>query len=156
GGDLMATEFWASTVEGGYTLSGRKWLINNGSQGGFASVFAATAAEPSFSGFTLFLLDKRQRKVDALRRVPRVRTHGIRGADISGFECQGLQLPDSSVIGGPGRGYEITLKTLQISRTMCAALSLGAADTALRAALDFALGRRLFRDTVAAIPSARD
>src|SRR6185503_14801662 len=44
----------------------------------------------------------------------------------------------------------------QISRTMCAALSLGAADTALRAALDFALRRRVFGDTVSAIPSARD
>jgi alkylation response protein AidB-like acyl-CoA dehydrogenase len=157
GGDLMATEFRAAPCESGYLLSGRKWLINNGVRGGFASVFAATSTEPSFSGFTLFLLDRRSGAVaEGLSPLPRVRTHGIRGADISGFECRRLRAPESAVIGSAGRGYEITLKTLQISRTMCAALSLGAADTALRAALDFALRRRVFGDTVSAIPSARD
>ena len=80
---------------------------------------------------------------DPRGRYQRLRVHGPASAR-------------SAVIGSAGRGYEITLKTLQISRTMCAALSLGAADTALRAALDFALRRRVFGDTVSAIPSARD
>ncbi len=66
-----------------------------------------------------------------------------------------LPLAESCIMGAPGRGLELTLKTLQISRTMCAALSLGAGDTALRVALDFALERRIFGDTVANIPSAR-
>jgi alkylation response protein AidB-like acyl-CoA dehydrogenase len=155
GGDLMACEFRAISTEDGYLLSGRKWLINNGTRGGFASVFVATSGQPAFSAFTLFLLDRKSSNAQSLVPVPRVRTHGIRGADISGLECRNLRLPDSAVIGEVGRGYEITLKTLQISRTMCAALSLGAADTALRAALDFALRRKVFGDTVAAIPSAR-
>ncbi len=157
GGDLMASEFRAAADGGGYLLSGRKWLINNGTRGGFATVFAATSEQPSFAGFTLFLLDKRNPAVaQSLVPVPRVRTLGIRGADISGLACRNLPVPGSAVVGEAGRGYEITLKTLQVSRTMCAALSLGAADTALRAALDFALERRIFGDTVAGIPAARD
>ena len=155
GGDLMACEFHAVPSEDGYLLSGRKWLINNGTRCGFASVFAATSDQPSFAAFSLFLLEKKSSDGQSLSPVPRVRTHGIRGADISGLECRNFRLPGSAVIGQVGRGYEITLKTLQISRTMCAALSLGAADTALRAALDFALRRKVFGDTVAAIPSAR-
>ena len=157
GGDLMACDFRADAFGDGYRLSGRKWLINNGTRGGFASVFAVTGDPRSFGAFTLFLVDKNQPSVArSLKPVPRVRTHGIRGADISGLECRDLYVPASAVIGGLGRGYEITLKTLQISRTMCAALSLGAADTALRAALDFALCRKIFGGTVADIPSARD
>jgi alkylation response protein AidB-like acyl-CoA dehydrogenase len=156
GGDLLACEFAASRRAAGYALSGRKWLINNGSRGGTASVYARTG-EAGPSAFSLFLIDKRRLDdPDRFAPLPKVRTLGIRGADISGFECRDLPLPESAVIGTPGRGYELTLKTLQVSRTMCAALSLGAGDTALRAVLDFALHRRIFNDTVAGIPSARD
>jgi alkylation response protein AidB-like acyl-CoA dehydrogenase len=155
GGDLLACDFRAVPEGSRYLLSGRKWLINNGSRGGLATVFARTG-EPSAAGFSLFLVEK-SKIADAARLLPlaKIRTHGIRGADISGFECRDLPLPESAVVGAPGLGYELTLKTLQISRTMCAALSLGAADTALRTALEFALDRRIFGDTVANIPSAR-
>jgi alkylation response protein AidB-like acyl-CoA dehydrogenase len=156
GGDLLACEFAAARTGDGYTLSGRKWLINNATGGGTVVVYARTGA-PTFSGFSLFLIEKR-RLADAsrYRPLPKVRTLGIRGADISGFECCDLPVPAAAVIGAPGRGYELTLKTLQVSRTMCAALSLGAADTALRAALGFALERRVFNTTVAEIPAARE
>ena len=44
----------------------------------------------------------------------------------------------SSAIGGVGKGLELTLKSLQVSRTLIPAYSLGAADTGLRVVLDFA------------------
>lgn len=43
---------------------------------------------------------------------------------------------------------------LQVTRTLCAGLSLGAADTALRVTLDFALQRKLYGGTVFEIPYA--
>jgi alkylation response protein AidB-like acyl-CoA dehydrogenase len=156
GGDLLACDFHAARVGERFLLNGRKWLINNGSRGAVATVFARTGEGSGLSDFSLFLLDKsRIAPGGSLASLDKIRTHGIRGADISGFECKDLALPASALVGAAGRGYEITLKTLQISRTMCAALALGAADTALRVALDFALNRRIFGDTVAKIPSAR-
>lgn len=153
GGDLLACEFHAARTPQGFLLDGRKWLINNGSQAGVLTIFARTEDKPGPGAFTLFHVE---RSGAGPIGIPKVRTHGIRGADISGFTCHGLPVPESAVVGGAGRGYEITLKTLQISRTLCAALSLGSADTALRTALDFALHRRVFQRPVAAIPAARD
>jgi alkylation response protein AidB-like acyl-CoA dehydrogenase len=153
GGDLLACEFQALRAGQGFLLNGRKWLINNGSRAGALTVFARTGDKPGPAAFTLFLVE---RTAAGPAAVSKVRTHGIRGADISGVACHDLAVPESSVVGGVGRGYEITLKTLQISRTLCAALSLGAADTALHTALDFALHRQVFGGTVAAIPAARD
>src|SRR5262249_7880787 len=57
--------------------------------------------------------------------------------------------------GGLGEGLEIALKSSQITRTLVTATSLGAADTALRATLDFAFARRLYGQTVFDIPHAR-
>lgn len=156
GGDLLACEFTATPTAGGYRLSGEKWLINNGSQGGALTVFARTSAEPGPAAFSLVLVDRTTAPPHQLAALPKVRTLGIRGADISGFACRDLPLDASALVGAAGQGYQITLKTLQISRTLCAALSLGAADTALRAALHFARSRHVFGDTVSAIPSARD
>ncbi len=47
-------------------------------------------------------------------------------------------------MGAPGGDGELAFKSLQVSRTMCAALSLGAGDTALRLVLDFALHRPIY------------
>jgi len=155
GGDLTASDFQAVREDGRYLLSGRKWLINNGGGGDFATVFARTSQDAGISAYSLVYLDRSQAGATGFQPLAKIHTHGIRGADISGFECSALSVPESAIVGAEGRGYEITLKTLQISRTMCAALSLGAGDTALRVALDFALHRKVFGDTVANIPVAR-
>ena len=155
GGDLTACDFQAVRVGGRYLLSGRKWLINNGGSGDFATVFARTSQDAGISAYSLVYLDRSQARAAGFQQLAKIHTHGIRGADISGFECSALAVPESAIVGAEGRGYELTLKTLQVSRTMCAALSLGAGDTALRVALDFALHRKVFGDTVANIPAAR-
>src|SRR5205823_2804593 len=102
------------------------------------------------SGFSLFLLDKA--RSSGFRHLDKIRTHGIRGADISGIEFDGAP---AELIGSLGSGAELVLKCLQITRTGCAAFSLGAADTALRLALDFATSRKLYGGTVFDIPHAR-
>ena len=65
-------------------------------------------------------------------------------------------MPASSLIGETSGGIETILKALQVTRTLCAGFSLGAYDTALRATLDFALARRLYRGTVLDIPYPRE
>ena len=146
GSDILASEVRATAA---HALSGRKWLINNGSRAEAFTVFARTSAEGGLSGFTCYLLEKPNA---GYRALPKLRTHGIRGADISGFE---LQDAPAEPIGAIGSGAELVLKGLQITRAGCAAFSLGAADTALRLALDFAVHRSLYGARVIEIPHAR-
>ncbi|WP_307835271.1 acyl-CoA dehydrogenase family protein [Streptomyces adelaidensis] len=91
----------------------------------------------------------------AWRNLPKVRTHGIRGADISGFALDGVRVPADALVGEEGEGAAVVLKTLQLTRVMCAALSLGAADHALRLARDFATGRELYGRRLADVPHVR-
>ena len=58
-------------------------------------------------------------------------------------------------MGPQGHGLEIVLKSLQLTRPLCTALSLGAADHVVAIALEFAATRELYGRGLADLPSAR-
>lgn len=155
GSDILANEVTAKADAGGYRLSGEKWLINNATRSAAVVVFAKTRAEGGPRGFSLFLVLKDQADPNTYRCLPKIKTHGIRGADISGIGFDECFVPSSALIGAPGTGLESTLKMLQVTRTMCAALALGAANTALHAVLGFAASRRLYGGNLLKIPVAQ-
>ncbi|MEI5522091.1 acyl-CoA dehydrogenase [Streptomyces brasiliscabiei] len=176
GADLLAGEFAAEAEAGigpgvddgssggtgsgtgngvAWRLTGEKWLINNATRSTLACVLARTDPAGGARGFSLFLVDKRRLPEGAWRNLPKVRTHGIRGADISGFALEGAPVPADALIGQEGDGIPVVLKTLQLTRITCAALSLGAADHALRLARDFATGRELYGRRLADVPHVR-
>jgi alkylation response protein AidB-like acyl-CoA dehydrogenase len=146
GSDILASEVHASAA---HELTGRKWLINNGSRAEAFTVFARSDPAGGLSGFTCYLMTLPNA---GYRALPKLRTHGIRGADISGFT---LHDAPAEPIGALGSGAGLVLKGLQITRAGCAAFSLGAADTALRLALDFAVDRSLYGARVIDLPHAR-
>jgi alkylation response protein AidB-like acyl-CoA dehydrogenase len=154
GSDVLSSEVRAIPDGDSFVLNGTKWLINNGTRGSAFTVFAATGQEGGVGGFSLFFVDK-----DALKGgfapLPKKRTHGIRGADISGFTLTNARVPKEALLGALGGGLDGVLKGLFITRVGCSAFSLGAADTALRIALDFALERSLYGARVWDIPAAR-
>ncbi|MFJ1616885.1 acyl-CoA dehydrogenase family protein [Streptomyces sp. NPDC088249] len=55
-------------------------------------------------------------------------------------------------MGEVGDGIETVLKALQLTRTVCVSLSLGAADTALRIAVDYARDRILYSRRLIELP----
>ena len=76
-----------------------------------------------------------------VERLAKVRTLGLRGHDLSGFELDDVRLGADALIGKPGRGIEQISGMLQYTRTLVGGMGLGAADTALRIALRHAVGK---------------
>ncbi|MBK7864962.1 MAG: acyl-CoA dehydrogenase family protein [Archangiaceae bacterium] len=150
GADLLSGE--VAVAEG--RLTGTKWLINNATRGELLTVLARTDPKGGLAGFSLFQVDKPALGPNAFRCLPRLPTHGIRGADISAITFDAA-LPPGARLGSQGAGIELALKSLQVTRVGCSAFALGAADTALRLALDFASRRRVYGATVLDIPHAR-
>lgn len=151
GSDFRATATRADAAGGGYVLSGEKWLIGNASRAAFVVALART--RPSLS---LLYLRPDRLPADACRRLPRVRTVGLRGHDLGGLAFARCTLPASALIAPAGRGLEMALTTLRYTRTMIAGVALGAADTALRLALGWGRARRLYGEPILAIPAVRD
>ncbi|MEV6398585.1 acyl-CoA dehydrogenase [Streptomyces sp. NPDC051907] len=155
GSDLMAGEVVAERAHGGYLVTGEKWLINNATRGRLVCLLARTAAEGGPRGFSLFLVDKHALPKGAYRTLPKVRTLGIRGADISGIAFDRAPVDAGALVGREGEGPETVLKALQITRSLCTALSLGAADHGLRVAHAFAAERELYGRRLIDLPAAR-
>jgi alkylation response protein AidB-like acyl-CoA dehydrogenase len=155
GNDLLACEVEATEVANGYRLAGEKWVIGNPKRGTALIIYARTASAGGPRGFSLFLLDKRSLPASLYSYLPKFKTHGVRGHEMGGIRFHDCIVPYDALMGGLGGGLEIALKSSQITRTLVTATCLGAADTALRATLDFALARNLYGQTVFDIPHAR-
>ncbi|MER7757470.1 acyl-CoA dehydrogenase [Kitasatospora sp. NPDC097643] len=135
GSDLLAGTTCATATAGGYRLDGEKWLINNATRSRLVCVLARTDPAGGARGFSLFLVDKQELADGEYACLPAVRTVGVRGADISGIRFTGAEVPRAALIGDLGAGLEITLKSFQLTRTLCAGFTLGAADRGLRLAM---------------------
>jgi alkylation response protein AidB-like acyl-CoA dehydrogenase len=155
GSDLLGTEVTAIPDGDGLRVDGEKWLINNATRSHLVCVLARSGGAGGAPGLSLVLVDKAVIGTDAFRCTPKVPTHGIRGADISGIELVGARVATGDVVGQPGSGLRTLLKSFQLTRTLCAALSLGAADQALALAVRFCAERELYGGRLIDLPSVR-
>lgn len=150
GSDFRATTTRAEATAGGHLLRGEKWMIGNAARCDFVVTLARTR-----QSLSLLYLRPDQLQAGTCRRLPRIRTLGLRGHDLGGIVFEDCLLPASALLEPAGRGMEMALTTLQFTRTMVAGMALGAADTALRLALGWSRERRLYGAPIFAIPAIR-
>ena len=154
GSDLSNTAT-AALIGDGIVLDGEKWPINNATRGRAMTVLARTGDQPGPRSLSLVLLDKHRVDASSLTSLPKVATHGTRGADISGLGMRRTAVEAEMLVGEPGHGLETVLKSLQLTRPLTTPLSVGAADHVIDVALRFALAHRYAGRLVADLPSAR-
>ncbi len=155
GSDLIGGDVTAKKVEGGYLLNGEKWPINRATRSGVTFVLAKTSEEEGARCLSLFMVDKRQLDPSTYYHLPKILTHGIRASDMSGIGFKDCFIPEDMRLKDEGSGLELALKGFQITRMLCAAFSHGAADTAMRTTLNFAVDRVIYNKTVFDIPQPR-
>jgi alkylation response protein AidB-like acyl-CoA dehydrogenase len=154
GADLAASDTVARRTANGFEITGEKWPINRATVGGLCFVLATTDPAAGPRGLSLFMLDKGDLDPKRYSNFPKILTHGLRGSDISGIKFEHCPVPAQSLLGGEGEGLQLALRGFQITRALCAAISLGAGDTALRTTVNFALNRKLYDELVIDLPHA--
>jgi acyl-CoA dehydrogenase len=138
GSDPSLIETTAEPADGGYRINGEKWFVTVGDVADFLIVLALVLPERAP---TLFLVDKDTPGVSVLR-TPRYMHTFVYEHPEFGFEE--VVVPESAVLGGVGEGYELTRDWFVEERLMIAARAVGAAERALRAAVDWAGEREQF------------
>jgi acyl-CoA dehydrogenase len=123
---------------GGYVINGEKWFVTVGDAADYMIVLASVLPERAP---TLFLVDKDTPGVTVLR-TPRYMHTFVYEHPEFGFED--AFVPGSAVLGGVGEGYELTRDWFVEERLMIAARTVGAAERALRSAVDWAGERAQF------------
>ncbi len=132
---ILRDEFTATPGRSGYTLSGRKDVIMNASRSAAWVVWARTAPERGPRSHSVLLLDPADLPAGTVTRLPRVPTPGMRGGLFSGLEFTGAPVPSSALVGRPGEGVALALRTFQVNRCLIPALAVAAADTVLHSAV---------------------
>jgi acyl-CoA dehydrogenase len=138
GSDPSLIETTAQRVDGGYRIDGEKWFVTVGDVADFLIVLALVLPERAP---TLFLVDKALPGVRVLR-TPRYMHTFVYEHPEFGFED--VRVPETAVLGEVGEGYDLTRDWFVEERLMIAARTVGAAERALRAAVEFAGGREQF------------
>jgi acyl-CoA dehydrogenase len=125
--------------EGGYRLSGEKLWISNAPDADIYTVFARTeAGERSSSGLTAFAVPG---DTDGLSGEPRqlLAAHAI-----GSLVFDDVFVPAEQVLGRPGDGFRVAMRTLDLFRPSVGAFAIGMARTALELATAYALERHTF------------
>ncbi|WUH97616.1 acyl-CoA dehydrogenase [Spirillospora sp. NBC_00431] len=152
GSDVAASESEAELQGDELVLTGTKWPVGNATRGRFVTTYARTGPRD----FSLILVDKDELDPATWSTLPPVRTVGLRGHDLSGVAFSGARVPADRVIGRRGSGLVQTLKTLQITRTAIAALSVGTMDAVVRIGMEYSRRRTLYGSDIYQIPVIRD
>ncbi|MDY7016469.1 MAG: acyl-CoA dehydrogenase family protein, partial [Cyanobacteriota bacterium] len=116
GADLIAGDLTARKVEGGYIFNGEKWPINRATRSTNSYILAQTDPEAGARGLSLFLVDKSRIDSNGYYNLPKILTHGIRAADMSGIGFKDCFVPEDMRLKEEGTGLEIALKGFQITR----------------------------------------
>ncbi|KAF0597946.1 acyl-CoA dehydrogenase [Acinetobacter baumannii] len=156
GADLLSSEVTAQPSDSKYVLNGEKWSINRATLGDSLSLIAKTSNDRGPRSLSAFWLDKRHMASKGTYSLNRLPTVGMRGLDISGIGFNNAEIHKDALIGEEGQGLELGLKTLQVTRAYCSSFSLGAGDTMLRIATEFAIERELYNKKVISIPLVRE
>jgi acyl-CoA dehydrogenase len=126
---------------GGYRLSGEKLWISNAPDADIYTVFARTTSsedEPGARGLTAFAVPG---DADGLSGEPRelLAPHAI-----GSLVFDDVFVPAEQVLGRPGDGFRVAMRTLDLFRPSVGAFAIGMARTALELATSYALERHTF------------
>ncbi|MEV4514725.1 acyl-CoA dehydrogenase [Dactylosporangium sp. NPDC049525] len=155
GNDLAGAGFAARRGTGRWLLTGRKEVVGNLRRAEAFVLFARTADAAGSRSHSQFLVSRAALPASAVCDLPRSGSSGLRGLQLGGMEFRDCPVPDDTLLGGEGAGLESAMRAFQITRAIIPSFMVGPLDTALRAAIGFAAGRRLYGATAADLPYVR-
>jgi len=163
GSDVAGLQLRATRVEGGWRLDGAKTWCTFAGKAELLMVVARTDPDRTkgHRGLTLMMVEKPSDEGhDFAHEQPEggrlqgraIPTMGYRGMHSFDLSFENWFVPDDRVIGedsGIGRGFYLTMAGMTGGRMQTAARASGVMRAALRAAIRYALDRRVFGDPLA-------
>jgi butyryl-CoA dehydrogenase/short/branched chain acyl-CoA dehydrogenase len=141
GSDAFALATRAGERNGGYVLNGRKLWITNAGEAGIFIIFATIDPGLGYRGITAFLVERDTRGFTVGKKEDKL---GIRASSTCELILEECFVPRSQVLGEVGKGYKVSMETLNEGRIGIGAQMLGIAQGALDAALGYAHERQQF------------
>jgi hypothetical protein len=143
GSDAASLSLRAERDGDGYRLYGEKAYISNAPDADVAVVFARTGEDTGAGGVTAFVVPIDGDGISG-ESIPMVSPHPL-----GRWAFDGAFVPSGAVLGEPGRGFTVAMRTLDLYRPSVGAFALGMAEASLRIAVEHAATREAFGSPIA-------
>jgi butyryl-CoA dehydrogenase len=146
GSDASNLKTRAQKVNGGWRISGGKMWISLGNYSQLALVFAQTEPDKKHRGIACFLVP-----TDAEGFSTQEIHHklGLRGSDTAELSLDGVEVPESAMMGEVGDGFKIAMSALDSGRYSVAAGCVGICQGSVNASVEYSKERTQFDRPIA-------
>ncbi|HEV2860712.1 MAG TPA: acyl-CoA dehydrogenase [Pyrinomonadaceae bacterium] len=124
-----------------YELTGQKLWITNGNEAGLFVVFANAKPEEGYKGITAFIVEKTFEGFAVGKKENKL---GIRASSTTEIILDACKVPKENLLGEFGKGYKVSIETLNEGRIGIGAQMIGLARGALEHALRYTAEREQF------------
>lgn len=141
GSDAMRMACTAKREGAYFILNGTKTWITHGKSAEYAVVIARTGELLDSKGMTAFVVERGTEGFYAGKKENKL---GMRASETAEMRFENCRIHESQILGEEGEGFIQAMKILDGGRISIAALSLGVAEGAYKAALAYAKAREQF------------
>ena len=130
-----------------YVVNGRKEWCSYGVEADFILLMARTNGESGAEGISAFVLEPK--KVQGVTFGRHERKMGYHGAPNTPIFLDNVRIPVENLIGEEGKGFQASMRALDLNRPTIGAQAVGIAQGALDVALVYANERKQFKRRIA-------
>jgi alkylation response protein AidB-like acyl-CoA dehydrogenase len=141
GSDAFAMQTRAVDRGDHFVLNGRKLWITNGKEAEIFVLFANANPDAGYRGVTAFIVDKASEGFSVGKKENKL---GIRASSTTELILEDCVVPKENVLGEIGKGYKVSIETLNEGRIGIGAQMIGVARGALESALAYSGERQQF------------
>ena len=141
GSDAAGIKTRATRVDGGYVLNGQKIFITNGPFADFVTVAAQTDPEKKHKGISVFVVDKGTEGFSQGAPLEKLGNYTSECCELVFEDCF---VPEKQRLGAEGEGFRLFMEALNGGRMVIGSRSLGIAQAAFEAALQYSQEREQF------------
>ena len=145
GSDAFALQTRAVDQGDHFVLNGQKLWITNGKEAEIFVLFANADPDAGYRGITAFIVEKNFAGFSVGKKENKL---GIRASSTTELILEDCQVPKENVLGEIGRGYKVSIETLNEGRIGIGAQMIGIARGALESALAYTKERQQFGKSV--------
>ncbi|MFV0388430.1 MAG: acyl-CoA dehydrogenase [Pyrinomonadaceae bacterium] len=141
GSDAFALKTRAEDKGDFYELTGQKLWITNGNEAEIFVLFATVDPAAGYKGITAFIVEKEFEGFAVGKKEDKL---GIRASSTTELILDACKVPKENVLGEIGKGYKVSIETLNEGRIGIAAQMIGIAQGAFECALEYTREREQF------------
>ncbi len=129
-----------------WVINGEKMWITNAGYADLFVVYGTIDPKLKHKGISALIVKGGTEGIQVGKKEDKM---GHRSSDTRGIRFENVRVPKENMIGKPGEGWEIAMKTLDHSRPLVAASALGGAQRAMELSQEYALERKQFGVAIA-------